>query len=168
MDLFCVGEIVKTRGLDGEIKVSPYSANIKNLASLKTVIIEGKTYNVLRASAAGGMVFYKLEGVDLEAAQALRGKKIHILREQAAPLKPGQYYIKDLLGCMVFADEQFIGEISAVDNYGSADVITVVNRAEGKTVRFPMLKRIIKNIDIDNKRADLDAKGFSEVSIYED
>jgi 16S rRNA processing protein RimM len=166
MNRMLIGTVVKTHGLKGEIKIKPYTDDIDNLLNIKSVYIDEICYKVLNSRENGGMVYFSLSRIcSVEDAEVLRGKDIYIDREDAAPLEEGGHYIVDILGCDVYAGTSLIGKVTDIDRYGAADVYTVKGN---RTVRFPYLKRLVIDVDIQNKKIVLDEKVFSEVSIYED
>lgn len=174
MGRICVGEVVKPQGIKGEIKVKPFSDDLDNLSGQDELYLNGKRYGVKAARADKGMIFYALEGVDRNIAEQLRGAKVEVDEECAAELEDGEYYIKDLIGCEVFAGSVSVGKVTDIDSYGAADVYTVIDNSalpdggKAKVVRFPFLRRIIVSVDIKLKKIVLDAQGFEEVSVYED
>ncbi|HEY8390446.1 MAG TPA: ribosome maturation factor RimM [Clostridia bacterium] len=161
-----IGTVLKTRGLKGEIKVKPFTDDIDNLLKVKNVYIDDINYKVLSSYESGGMVYLNLSKIcSIEDAQVLRGKDIYIDRQDAAPLENGGYYIVDILGCDVYTGQKYIGKVVDIEQYGAADVYTVKGE---KVVRFPYLRKLVIQIDIENKKIVLDEKVFEEVSIYED
>lgn len=161
-----VGRIVKTHGLKGEIKVKPYSYDIDNLLNLEKVFIDEREYKVISAREVGGMLYYYLRGIiTIDDAELLIGKDLCILREDASTLEEGEYYIVDIIGCKVLCGGKELGVVKNIEQYGAADVYTVVGE---KTVRFPLLKKIIINMDINKGIIELDQKGLDEVAVYED
>ncbi|HEY8424046.1 MAG TPA: ribosome maturation factor RimM [Clostridia bacterium] len=166
MDKILIGTVLKTRGIKGEIKVKPYTDNIDNLLKVKTIYIDDMEYKVLSARESEGMLYLYLSRVySIEQAETLRGKDIYINREDAAPLGENEYYIIDILGCDVYADDEYIGKVEDVSSFGAADVYTVKGE---KTVRFPFLKKLVRQVDIQNKKIVLNKNVFAEVSVYED
>ena len=166
MKKMLIGTVVKAQGLRGEIKIKPYTDDIDNLLNIKNVFIDDISYKVLASRENGGMLFFYLSRIcSIEDAETLRGKDIFIDRDDAAPLEEGGHYIVDILGCEVFAGQNYVGKVTNIDQFGSADIYTVKGE---KTVRFPYLKKLVINADISNKKIILDEKVFLEVSIYED
>lgn len=166
MDKILIGTVLKTHGIRGEIKIKPYTDNLDNLLKVKTFYIDDIEYKVLSSREREGMLYVFLSRVySIEEAEKLRGKNIYINREDAAPLKKDEYYIVDILGCDVYADDEYLGKVEDISGYGAADVYTVKGE---KTVRFPFLKRLVKEIDIQNKKIILNKDVFAEVSVYED
>ena len=69
MDLFAIGEIVKTRGLRGCLKVLSYVETRNNFAELEFVYIEKlagqkNRYNLRKIDVSGKFLFIELEGID--------------------------------------------------------------------------------------------------------
>ena len=163
-----IGIIVKAQGIKGQVKVQPLTDDITRFSKLKETIIDGKTYRVLNAVIGGGMVFLTLSGItDRNTAETFRGKFLYVTRENAVPLEEGRYFIADMIGCkVVLSDGVVVGKLTDVAQYGAADVITVVDG--NKVCRFPFIKKLNSNIDVENKIMTVDAKVFGEVSVYED
>ena len=63
------------------------------------------------------------------------------------------YYIEDLISCEVIKleDESLIGKVAYVFSTGANDVLEI-DLVDGKKVYFPMIKDVIKNVDIENKK----------------
>jgi 16S rRNA processing protein RimM len=97
-------------GLKGFVKVRAFSGETGHLIRLEKVCLrlEGKEklYTVEEAVPAGieAVLLLKLTGIDSpEAAKAIVGAEIIVLREDAAPLRPGEFYVEDLKGLDVVA-----------------------------------------------------------------
>jgi ribosomal 30S subunit maturation factor RimM len=79
-------------------------------------------------------------------------------------LAGGRFYVKDVLGSLVFSGgNEFLGEVKSIDNFGSADVYTVIK--DGCEIMFPLIKKMIINFDVRNKKLVLDAEIFKEVTL---
>ncbi len=110
-----LGKIVNTHGVHGEIKVNPYADTPAFLKNFKSVFVDGNEYKVKSVKETKGCAVLKLETVDtVETATLLRGKTV-LVPESALPILPeGSYYIKDLIGMEVYADEDFLGVLTDV------------------------------------------------------
>jgi 16S rRNA processing protein RimM len=80
---------------------------------------------------------------DRNAAEALRGTELTVLRSELPPLADGEYYHADLLGLpAVSTDGEALGVVVAIDDFGAGDVIEVERPAEdgkpGKRFMVPM------------------------------
>ena len=163
-----IGLIVKPQGIKGELKVQPLTDDINRFSNLKEVIIDDKTYRVLRAVIGGGTVFITLSGItDRNVAEPFRGKFLKVDRENALPLEEGRYFIVDIIGCKVVTDEgATIGKV--IDVFSARTDVFTVECEDKKIMRFPFLKDLICSVDIENQIITLKDKRLKEVSVYED
>ena len=79
------GKIVSVQGLDGEVRVYPWSDSAESLIEFEVFYFdEGNTpVRVERARAQKGMLILKLEGTDTrEQALTLRGRILYLDREE--------------------------------------------------------------------------------------
>ena len=162
-----IGIIVKPQGIKGELKVMPLTDDINRFKNLKEVIIDDKNYRVLRAVIGGDAVIICLSGIaDRNQAETFRGKFLRVTRENAIPLEEGRYFVVDIIGCSLFAEEELVGEVVEVTS-ARTDIFTV-KTASGKIMRFPFLKDLIIKVDIESKTIVVKKKRLDEVSCYED
>lgn len=163
-----IGLIIKAQGIKGQVKVQPLTDDINRFKKLKEVIIEDKTYKVLSAIIGGGTVFLSLSGIsDRNTAESMRGKFLHVLRENAIALEEGRYFIVDVLGCVLITENgQKIGEVIDVTS-ARTDIFTV-RCVNGRIMRFPFLKDLIVSVEISQKTITVYKKRLNEVSCYED
>lgn len=148
--MLCVGEIVNTHGIKGELKIVPLVDNAKDLAEYFYYFIDGKKYEAENVRFHKDFALIKLKGIDdMNLAERFKGKFLELPREDLKPLPDGSYYICDLIGLMV-VDEVFgeLGIINEVFNTGSNDVY-VVDYKE-KPLCIPVLDGVVKAVDLDN------------------
>ena len=164
---FIIGEIVKAQGVRGEVKIRPYTDDPARYGQLRTVSVGGCPMKIRGVNVRGGFVYIAFEGVNTRNdAEVLVGRTVEIDRSQAKRPEPGEFFVADLLGCRVFlSDGSYIGVLSDIENYGSADIFTVKG---GRTVRFPHLARLGLSYDEKARSVTLDAAAFAEVCCYED
>ena len=162
-----IGLIVKPQGIKGEVKVQPLTDDINRFKNLKEVIIDDKTYRVLKAVIGGDTVFLSLSGIpDRNTAETFRGKFLCVTRENALPLEEGRYFIVDIIGCNIVTEQgQTIGEVT--DIFSARTDVFTVKCVNDKIMRFPFLKDAIVSIDVENKLIVVKAKRLSEISCYE-
>ncbi|PWM73813.1 MAG: 16S rRNA processing protein RimM [Bacillota bacterium] len=164
-----VGEVLRPQGIAGALKVRPYVDDAKRFLDLKKVYIDGAPFKVIKATLAADSVFLYLGGVaDRTAAELYRGKFLEIDREDAVPLEEGRYFVADVLGCAAVTETgKPLGTVEDIVSKPYADIYTL-KTAEGKLVAFPLLKDVLKEIDVKNRVITLFEKRFSEVALYED
>ena len=155
-EYFEIGQIVNTSGLKGEIKVKPFTDDIKKFNNLKTIYVsikkELKEFEIEHVRFSKNMVFLKLKGINtIEEAENYRNFYLKIKRDKDEKLEEGVYYVVDLIGCTVYTDDnQMLGKVDDVFSTGSNDVYVVKDEL-GKQVLLPAIKDVIKNVDIENK-----------------
>ncbi len=155
MDLFVIGEIVKTRGLRGCLKILTQTEAKNIIADLKFVYLEdvrGQRINhdIRGITASGKFVFLELKDIaDKDTAQRLVGYKVLIPRDKLEDLPQGEYYWQDIIGLDVF-DEQgkYLGRIESIFPTGSNDVYVCQGERE---ILLPAIVEVVRHIDIEKK-----------------
>ncbi len=152
-----VGQIVNTFGIKGEVKVTPFTDDINRFDNLKKVYVktrkDDKLYKVEGVRYHKNMVLLKLEGIENpEEAELLKNAFLEIDREDAVPLKEGQYFIADLIGLEVYTDEgNLLGKVDDIYNTGANDIYVVKDEL-GKQVLLPGIKEVIKQVDLEDEK----------------
>lgn len=130
MDL-TVGFVRGSHGLTGEVRVESASGRYEHIAALKEVTLVQKgisaKYAVENARVAGNALYVKFAGVDSpEAAKKLNGAALQTSRENACPLKEGEWYVEDLKKCSLvyFGEENGLGnDVAPTDDIRSRSVV---------------------------------------------
>ena len=173
VDYLEIGLITNTHGLKGEMKVKPFTKQKERYAELEEVWIasntanktENKAYKIESVRYQKDMVLLKLKGIDtIEVAETLKNHEILLPREKAQALKENEYFIADLIGCEVFRKGETIGTVSDVFTAGASDVY-VIKRKGKKDLLLPALKSVVQNVDIDNKKIEVEIPGGLEDEI---
>ena len=152
-----IGQIVNTFGIKGEVKVAPFTDDIKRFDDLKKVYVktkkDSKLYEVENARYHKNMVLLKLEGINNpEDAEMLRNAFLEVEREDAVPLKEGTYFIADLIGLDVYTDEgKLLGKVDDIYNTGANDIYVVKDEL-GKQVLLPGIKDVIKEVNLESEK----------------
>jgi 16S rRNA processing protein RimM len=93
-----VGRIVNTHGVNGAVKIEPWTNSPEDFSLIPALTIRERTYRVLSASVRKSLVLVTLEGVDaLDAAIALKNSIVSAARGDI-PLPEGERFIVDLIG----------------------------------------------------------------------
>ena len=156
-DYFEIGKIVNTVGVSGEIKIFPITDDAKRFGLLNKVniMLNGKMIEkpIKAVRYHRNLVMMKLEGVDnVDSADALRGGVIIVPRDQALPLDENEYYLRDLVGITVFAEDgEELGILGDVLFTGANDVYVIKN-SDAKDLLIPAISQCVINIDIEGKR----------------
>jgi 16S rRNA processing protein RimM len=149
-----LGRITGAHGLRGEIRIQTYTGLPEDIAAYGALSDEAGTrqFNIVDVRAAkGDTVIAELKGVSSrEAAEALRGEKLYITREQLPPPDEDEYYLTDLVGLDAAAPDGIVfGRVIAVHNFGAGDLLEIRPAAADKTAIIPFTKDCVPEIHID-------------------
>ena len=101
-----------------------------------------------------GMVVLKFAGVDsISEAEALVGSEIQVPRSERAALGSDEFYVSDLIGCMVTDSGREIGRIKDVQ-FGSGEAPLLVIEGE-KEYLVPFASAYIQKIVLEQKRLEM-------------
>lgn len=152
-----VGKIVNTFGIRGEVKLVPFTDDIKRFNKLKNVYIEKKkeleSHKIENVKYTNNMVIIKIEGIDsIEAAEKYKNCIMKIDRKDAIKLPKDTFFIADLIGLPVYTDEgNLLGKVDDIYNTGSSDIYVVKDEL-GKQILLPAIKDVLKDIDLENEK----------------
>ena len=156
MDFITIGEIVKTRGLRGCMKVVSFVDTQDISAELEFVYIQDnseqkKLYNLRKIDISGKFLFIELTTIDdVDLAKTFVGCKVVIPRNFLKELPEGEYYWRDIIGLNVYSEEgKLLGQIESVFPTGSNDVY--VCKGGEREILLPAIAEVIKLIDVDQK-----------------
>jgi len=117
--------------LKGFVKVKPFSGETTHFSGLEKLTLKRGEKEEIRDVAETvsheGTVLIRFAGIDNpEAAALLKGAEIIAPRENAAPLKEGEYYIEDLKGLEVIDREgKALGHIIDVMEGGGGSLAEI-------------------------------------------
>lgn len=173
MDYFRIGLILRPHGVKGELKLLPLTDDLKRFSKLREAFIEQpiERYQpilVHNARVSGqNSIIVKLDGIDsMDSAEKLRDAYLCVDRAHAVQLPADTYFVKDLIGCtVVSSDGEQIGIMTDVYETNANDVYVVKGK---QTLSVPALKRLLCEVDIENKHIVFDADVLAEVGLFED
>lgn len=155
-DYLEIGQIVNTYGIKGFVKVVPFTDDITRFEKLKSVYIDIKgnlkEFTIEEVKYSKNMVLLKFKEIpDINEAEKYRNYYIKISRDNAIKLPKDTYFIADLIGLDVYAQEtnELLGKVDDIFPTGSNDVYVVKDEL-GKQVLLPGTKEVIKTVDLEN------------------
>jgi 16S rRNA processing protein RimM len=160
-DRLAVGEVQKSHGTGGYVKVRSYSGQSSHFTAFREVYLEPgfveREVEDIRVVSGGALV--KLRGVDrMEDAEALKGSVVWVAREFAAPLAAGEFYVGDLCGCEVRRGGAVIGTVLAVVEGGATGLLEVGTAGGGRFL-VPLVDEYVGEISVDRRFVEL-REGF--------
>jgi 16S rRNA processing protein RimM len=168
---FTSGIIGAPFGLEGFVKVKPLSGEIEHLLKLKLATLrqngKDRELAIEESTLNPPVVVMRFAGFHSpEAARTLAGAELIVSREEAAALKPGEFYVEDLKGLAVLANQpaaddagagenpQKLGHINAIIEGGGGDLAEITLN-DGKRKLVPFRKEFFSGIDLENGRITL-------------
>ena len=157
MEYIEIGQIVNTSGLEGFVKINAFTDDVRRFDDLKIIYIDKKgeleKHEILSVRYNKTQVLLKLDNVDtIEKAEKLKGYYIKIDKKDAVKLPKDAYFIADLLGIDVYTEAgEKLGILDDIFPTGSNDVYVVKNEL-GKQILLPAIDRVVKNIDLKEKK----------------
>lgn len=160
-DLVAIANIVRTRGLKGEVVADILTDFPERFESLDIVtgVREGGERLVLKIEKfwfQNGRVILKFAGFDtVESGETLRNIEICIPESDAVELDEGEYFDWELAGCKVqTVDGDEIGTVKELMRTGGTELLVV--EGETKEYLIPFAEAICVEVDIENKLIKID------------
>ena len=158
-----VGKIVNTHSLKGEVKVisstdfeeERFKKGSKLLVTRGNQLIREVIVESYRNHK--NFLLVKFEGIDsVEEAEKLKNLQIKIDSDEVGELEENEFYFHEIIGCQVFDEnDRNLGEIIDILTPGANDV-WVIKGEEGKEILIPYIEDVVKQIDIINKKVNIE------------
>ena len=148
------------RGFKGELVAVLYRPSSKNLTPGLEVTLEkgdrSGNFVVEWTKALRNRIGLKLKGIEDEiTAESWRGGDILIEKELLIPLSESEYYHFEIEGVEVFdTNGNLVGTVTHIDSTAGNDIMCV--KTERGEVMIPLVKAIVKSIEIDKKKIVID------------
>lgn len=145
----CIGKIINTHGIKGELKVEPYTFDNKRFSKLKSVYVGDDLKEFLiKKVRVNNFVYIIFEGFEnINDVLNLKGLEIYIKDEDRLDLEEDQYYISDIIGKKVYdTEDNYIGILKDVLEYPANDVF-IIESDDKSIYQIPAVKEFIKKID---------------------
>lgn len=97
MDLIKIAKIVSAHGLNGEVKIFPYTDDLNGFKEYNEIYIDGEELEIISQKIASKFIVLKLKGFDyIDDVKRLIDKDVFIDKADMPSLDEGDYYINDL------------------------------------------------------------------------
>ena len=139
---------MRAHGVRGELRVHCESGDV---ASLAEVLIGERLYSVASVRPERSDFLLRLQGVDdRDQAELLRGKPLFAERSALPPLRSGEFFLVDLVGCDVFdVSGKLLGQITSTFFSGAHEVLVVRGERE---FMLPLVDEMVRQVDIAQRR----------------
>ena len=158
-DLLAVGLLGSPFGVRGFLRFRSYSGEIDHIAALRDVLLargaERVPARIEESTEGAGGICLRVSGVSTpEDARKWTGWEILVTRDRAVPLRAGEYYVADLVGCALTLGGKTVGTILSVTEGGAASLLEV-RLAADRTVLVPFRKEFIGTVDTERRELEL-------------
>lgn len=141
-------------GVRGEARVKTFTQDPTSLKAYGPLTL-GDGPSTLKVAALrllkDDMVVARFEGVSTrEAVEALTGKTLSIPREKLPESDDDDdFYHADLIGLRAeLEDGTYLGDVTAVPNYGANDLLEIRLAGDRRTVLLPFTKAVVPVVDV--------------------
>lgn len=151
MNLIYIGDVINTHGLKGEIRI------ISDFKYKKSVFKPGKKLyirdneliiNTYRKHKNFDMVTFN-DLNTIEDVLMYKNESVYINRDD---FKFRGYLDEDLIGLYAYNENKLMGKVTGILKGNKQDILIIEN---GKKHMVPNVKEFIKNIDLENKKIDI-------------
>jgi 16S rRNA processing protein RimM len=154
--LILVGRVAGAFGIKGEVRITSFTADPMALVDYKTLLREdGSTALTLLTGrvAKGGVVVRTKEIETREQAEAARGLRLYIPRDQLpATEDEDEFYVADLVGLDVVSVEgEALGRVKSVHDFGAGDLLEI-EPAQGPSWWLPFTREAVPEVSISERR----------------
>lgn len=145
-----VAQIGGAFGVKGEVKITAYTADAQSLKSYSPLLDASGNPALTIISARpdkNGLVAKVKELSTKEEADAARGRKLYIHRDQLPEADEDEFYLTDLIGLEGRDPEgNVIGKVKSVQNFGADDMLEMTPAQGGPTWYLPFTKAAVPEI----------------------
>ena len=151
-----IGKIINFFGIKGEARVG-YSnfSQLKNAVFVYMLDSEQKEkLKIKSVRLSKNAAIVKFEGIDdINSLLPFKGQRMFVLKQEALKyLEKDEFLINDLIGCIVFDNENNkIGEVVDVSQNSSQYLLNVKNLI-GKVCLVPFVNDFFPSVDIKTKK----------------
>lgn len=151
-DRICIGVIAGAHGLEGALRIKPFTDLPEDVAAYGPVSDEKgeKKYNLKVKGVRAGMVIATVKGIDdRTTAEALKGLQLYVSRTALPLPEENEFYHADLLGLNVYQNEERVGSIRSIISVGEQEVLEIDQEQGSEFLLVPFTKTSVPCIDIE-------------------
>ena len=131
-NLICVAKIVAAHGIKGQVKLKVFASDLSIYKKFFLKNNEILLLNKIQIKSADVAIAF-VNGVnDRNQAETLKGTELFITKDQLPQLTDDEFYYENLVGIDVIVDNEKIGTVSGVFNFGAGDFCEI-KLLSGKT-----------------------------------
>ena len=149
--MICVGAIAGAFGVKGEVKLKSFTQNPEDCVAYGPLLDEAGAVILTPTShrpVKDALAVRAQEVTTREQAEALKSKKVYVLRTSLPEPEEDEFYFTDLVGLEVkTTDGKRMGKVIAVHEFGAGDMLEI--KPKGAASFFhPFTKIATPKVDI--------------------
>lgn len=155
MKKYRMGTIVNTHALKGEVKVYPYTDDIRRFDEVDYLVVgdtEEKLY-IEHSRYQKNMVYLKFKGKDrIEDVQKYLQKEVFADENNLRELDENEYMVDSLIGLEVCLENgEPVGLVKDLLSYPANDIM-VIETADQKQCMIPFIEKFVPVVDLEKGR----------------
>jgi 16S rRNA processing protein RimM len=148
-----VGRVAGAFGVRGEVRITAYTEDPLALARFKRLKRQDGSVGLTIVQARGekGSIVARAEEIATkEEADALRGLRLYVARDELPEPDEDEFYLTDLIGLRVqkVQSNEALGTIKSVQNFGASDMLEIAPEAGGPTWYLPFTREAVPEVKI--------------------
>jgi 16S rRNA processing protein RimM len=159
-DRVCVAQIGAPHGVRGEVRLWPFTADPMALRDYGVLESEdgARCFEIESVRPAKDYLVARLHGIaDRNAAEQLTNTKLFVPRSRLPAPDTDEFYHADLIGLPVFdMNDQQLGTVAGVHNFGAGDLLEVQPVAGGAPVLLTFTQAVVPVVDLAARRIVID------------
>ncbi len=157
-DLVCLGALAGAFGVKGEVRLKSFCAEPAAIADYGPLVTEdGRSFELREMRPIKAAFAARLSGVETrEAAEALKGVRLHAPRDRLPDLGDDEFYHADLIGLAVLdTGGAELGRVRAVLDHGAGDILEIARPGRADLL-LPFTRAAVPTVDVAGGRVVVD------------
>lgn len=156
----CLGVITGAHGIAGQVRIKCYTKIPEDLTGYGPLSSEDGNliFEISSFKVVKNAIVAKIQGTNSRSeAEALQGTELFVDREVLPDPDNEEWYYSDLISLKVFDREnQLIGVVSTVQNFGAGDLIEITPVSGGDSVLVPFTTNFVPEVDLTRGKLTID------------
>ena len=148
-DKVVVGQIISAHGIQGQFKIKSFTTDPDDLFTFNKLFIDEKYDEIFLKKIRSLNEYFIVSCSEIDSRNKvddILNKNILINRSQLPDIGD-EFYFNDLIGLSVISNEEIIGPVISVNNFGSSDLLEVKTLSNDKKYFIPFNDKTIEQVD---------------------
>tara|TARA_B100000035_G_scaffold101302_1_gene85933 strand:- start:569 stop:1069 length:501 start_codon:yes stop_codon:yes gene_type:complete len=148
-DKVVVGQIISAHGIQGQFKIKSFTTDPDDLFTFNKLFIDEKYDEIFLKKIRSLNEYFIVSCSEIDSRNKvddILNKNILISRSQLPDIGD-EFYFNDLIGLSVISNEEIIGPVISVNNFGSSDLLEVKTLSNDKKYFIPFNDKTIEQVD---------------------